>query len=354
MFGGRPPLPPAATATIFLTGPNLDPRSVRQQPKRYSQTLAKDVESDIVAERQAVAVQAEVWSKKKRICVALFEEDFAGPKLDEGRWTVETGQLQSARDAGQLQTYSADPQNVAMAGGALNLVAQKGAAGFTSGRIRSKGSWYPGMPMPDGSKVRLLHVEARMKAPQGKGLWSAFVLAPAANKYGPWPASGEIDVAQVINAAQAATQGIHFGAPYPGNKVLDVQTAGAYGGGMHTFAVEWARDSITMFIDGKAIKQFVSLAANPAAGWYTSGAAAGAGASVQAPFDAPFYLALNLAVGGTWPGAPDATTPFPATLSVEHVRVWATPDYALGAASLDPTAAVPQQAAPAQDGQPAA
>ena len=110
----------------------------------------------------------------------------------------------------------------------------------------------------------------------------------------------------------------------------------------------------TVFIDGKAIKQVVSLAANPAAGWYTSGAAAGAGASVQAPFDAPFYLALNLAVGGTWPGAPDATTPFPATLSVEHVRVWATPDYALGAASLDPTAAVPEQAAPAQDGQPAA
>lgn len=94
-----------------------------------------------------------------------------------------------------------------------------------------------------------------------------------------------------------------------------------------------------MFIDGKAIKQFVSLAANPAAGWYTSGAAAaGAAASVQAPFDAPFFLALNLAVGGTWPGAPDAGTPFPATLSVEHVRVWATPDYAdLSAASLNAT-----------------
>ncbi len=52
-----------------------------------------------------------------------------------------------------LQTYSADPQNVAMAGGALNLVAQKGAAGFTSGRIRSKGSWYPGMPV--GAALRL-------------------------------------------------------------------------------------------------------------------------------------------------------------------------------------------------------
>jgi beta-glucanase (GH16 family) len=288
--------------------------------------------------------------------VALFEEDFGGGKLDEGRWTVETGQLQSARDAGQLQTYTADPKNVGMVGGALSLVAQKEAAGYTSGRIRSKGSWYPGMPMPDGSKVRLLHVEARMKAPQGKGLWSAFVLAPAANKYGPWPASGEIDVAQVINAAATATQGIHFGAPYPGNKVLDVQTAAAgnqpFSAGMHTFAVEWARDSITMFIDGKAIKQFVSLAANPAAGWYTSGAAAGgAAASVQAPFDAPFYLALNLAVGGTWPGAPDATTPFPATLSVEHVRVWATPDYAnLGANSLNTTAT----AAPAQAGQAAA
>lgn len=54
--------------------------------------------------------------------------------------------------------------------------------------------------MPDGSKVRLLHVEARMKAPQGKGLWSAFVLAPAANKYGPWPASGEASCAALASA----------------------------------------------------------------------------------------------------------------------------------------------------------
>lgn len=108
-----------------------------------------------------------------------------------------------------------------------------------------------------------------------------------------------------------------------------------------------------MFIDGKATKQFVSLRANPAAGWYTSAP----GASVQAPFDAPFYLTLGLAVGGTWPGAPDATTPFPSTLRVEHVRVWATPDYTqVGAASLNATAAAagPQQAAAPEGGQPAA
>jgi hypothetical protein len=94
--------------------------------------------------------------------VALFEEDFGGGKLDEGRWTVETGQLQSARDAGQLQTYTADPKNVGMVGGALSLVAQKEAAGYTSGRIRSKGSWYPGMPVGQGGGWLELLFAARL------------------------------------------------------------------------------------------------------------------------------------------------------------------------------------------------
>jgi len=74
-------------------------------------------------------------------------------------------------------------------------------------------------------------------------------------------------------------------------------------------------------VDGVASKRFVSRALSPD-GWYTTAP----GASQQAPFDIPFSLILNVAVGGDWPGPPDATTPFPATMVVDYVRVWATPD----------------------------
>lgn len=76
-----------------------------------------------------------------------------------------------------------------------------------------------------------------------------------------------------------------------------------------------------VYVDGAPVKEFYSRQVAPD-GWYT----AAPNAPPQAPFDAPFQVILNVAVGGTWPGPPDATTPFPATMAVEHVRVWGTPD----------------------------
>lgn len=106
-----------------------------------------------------------------------------------------------------------------------------------------------------------------------------------------------------------------------------------------------------MYIDGTAVKQFSSRAANPTEGWYTTAA----GASPQAPFDAPFSLAISLAVGGTWPGPPDANTAFPATLSVEYVRVWGKPDYGgVAAATAEPDQAAPAPAAAAGEADQAA
>jgi beta-glucanase (GH16 family) len=91
--------------------------------------------------------------------------------------------------------------------------------------------------------------------------------------------------------------------------------------GFHTVAVDWAADSIAFSVDGKVRATLYPRSKDPTYGWWTEAS----GAPPNAPFNEPFYMILNLAVGGLWPGVPDDTTPFPATLAVDHVRVWGTP-----------------------------
>lgn len=140
--------------------------------------------------------------------------------------------------------------------------------------------------MPDGRKVRSVHVAASIQAPPpAQGTAGAFWLKPVTASYGAWPASGEIDVFGSVNARTEVTQGLHYGQPWPGNEATSTSTpapAGAadWSTGMHTYAVDWEADKITTKIDGREAQE--------ATAWWTSGAGAGA----QAPFDQPFTLVL--------------------------------------------------------------
>ncbi|PSC76960.1 (1-3)-beta-glucanase [Micractinium conductrix] len=257
--------------------------------------------------------------------VPLWADDFAGSELDRKVWAVQTGLPDGAKDAGQMQEYTASSRNVRVEGGKLLLTARNDN-GYTSGQVRSQAGYWPGMPLPGGGTTRSVHVEARMTAPPGgAGLWAAFWMQPVEEKYGGWPASGEIDIVGCIDNMVDATSGLHFGAQYPGNTIDDVrvQQPGQipYSDSPHTFELVWERDAITISVDGVPSRRFESRQLNPT-GWFT----AAAGTSPQAPFDQPFRIVLNLAIGGTWPGPPDASTPFPATLAVDYVHVWAVPD----------------------------
>ncbi|EFN50621.1 hypothetical protein CHLNCDRAFT_145185, partial [Chlorella variabilis] len=216
--------------------------------------------------------------------------------------------------------YTGSDQNVWLADGSLHISATKDESGYKSGRINSKagGSWFPGMQLADGATLGSLRVEARIRVPQpGQGIWAAFWLSPPNFAYGGWPLSGEIDVMEAINSMSSITQD-------PDNVVDDTSTQQPdqkpYSDGFHTYAVDWDRDSVTLSIDGLQAKRVVSRQLDPGGGWWT----AAAPDDPQAPFNIPFSIILNVAVGGDWPGPPDDSTPFPATMLVDYVRVVGT------------------------------
>jgi beta-glucanase (GH16 family) len=154
------------------------------------------------------------------------------------------------------------------------------------------------------------HFEARMKAPLGKGLWPAFWTIGANNDAAGWPVCGEIDIMETLGDAptiveqhaHGGTEDINFG----NNPALP---AGQTIAGWHTYAIDWnagANGYVKWSVDGVVT---------------TTLTAATAGTAWGESFRNPHALILNLAVGGEWPGAPDANTVFPAQLQVDWIRV---------------------------------
>lgn len=124
-----------------------------------------------------------------------------------------------------------------------------------------------------------------------------------------WPNSGEIDVMENVGSEPGTVHGTIHGPGYSGSGGLGapytLPNGQAFADGFHTFAVEWSPEGITWSVDGTA---------------YETRTPADAGANKWV-FDHPFFLILNLAVGGNWPGEPDASTTFPQTMTVDYVRV---------------------------------
>lgn len=255
--------------------------------------------------------------------VKLWADDFDAPRynLNTTLWARVTG-----KPEWQLQTFTSDSANLAVANSVAYINAVKQGGAYTSARIRSRASWYPGMKLADGRTLKSVHIQVRAQVPSpGQGLLASCLLEPVSNKYGAWPASGEIGVANLLNGMKSLEQGIHFGGAYPNNKHQEVWTPQAndqpYSGGFHTFAVDWAANTITTYMDGSVTGKFRSKRTDATSGWWS----AGARSNTRAPFDQPFALSLFVAVGDPWTGAPAGNTPFPATLAVDFVRVWGVP-----------------------------
>lgn len=235
----------------------------------------------------------------------VFDEGFAGPAgapADPKRWRPETGGTGWGNN--ELQFYT-DGANTFLDGqGNLVIEARKsddehtcwyGSCRYTSGKLVTKGSF----------SQRYGRFEARMKVPAGRGLWAAFwLLGDNIDDVG-HPLCGEIDVMETLGhqpgKIQQHAQGPHL--RYGGGHLLP---AGQEISDWHTYAVDWTPESITWLIDDVATLTLTKEQAERS--WV---------------FDHPFYLLLNLAVGGDWPGSPDSETVFPAKLLVDYVRVYA-------------------------------
>jgi beta-glucanase (GH16 family) len=126
-----------------------------------------------------------------------------------------------------------------------------------------------------------------------------------------WPRCGEIDVMENIGREPRIVHGTIHGPGYSGGS--GIGSSFTFPGGavaaddFHVFAVEWEPAAIRFYVDGSL---------------YATRTAADLPAGQRWVFDHPFFLLLNVAVGGSWPGSPDATTVFPQTMLVDYVRVY--------------------------------
>ncbi|GAA1764203.1 RICIN domain-containing protein [Nonomuraea bangladeshensis] len=153
--------------------------------------------------------------------------------------------------------------------------------------------------------------EARMKLPRGQGIWPAFwMLGNDIGSVG-WPNSGEIDIMENIGREPNTVHGTIHGPGYSGGGGIGAgyTIGGAFADAFHTFAVDWSPNLIVWYVDGVEYQRRTpaDLGGNR---WV---------------FDHPFFMIMNVAVGGNWPGYPDATTTFPQTMTVDYVRVYAPP-----------------------------
>jgi beta-glucanase (GH16 family) len=236
--------------------------------------------------------------------VMIWNDEFDAPNIDETKWNhVVAG---GGFGNNELQYYTDQPDNSFIQDGCLVIQALNRAYKgqyYTSAKMftQGKGDWTYG------------RFEVRAKLPFGQGLWPAIWMMPADyEKYGGWPSCGEIDIAEMVGSKPSTVYGtLHYGLPWkntgsgfslpPGQKFAD---------DFHVFALEWIPGRMTWFLDGVPYSTQTE--------WYTSTP----GAMWPAPFDRDFYIQLNVAVGGNWPGRPDDTTEFPQQMFVDYVRVY--------------------------------
>lgn len=214
-----------------------------------------------------------------------------------GDWNIDTeGNGWGNR---QLQYYS--PRNVVLqAGGGVALTATTdgygeqcwyGACEYSSGRLETKGLFQQEYGI----------FSAYIKLPAGAGLWPAFWMEGIDDSTVAWPYGGEIDVIEV-NSQKPDLVEAFVHAPQV-NRGFYHPLATSLSASYHEYSVEWTPKGITWLIDG----QEYGYAQTPVG---------------AAPFNQPFYLILDLAVGGIWPGSPTSSTKFPAQMDIAWVRVY--------------------------------
>ncbi|MDR3673290.1 MAG: glycoside hydrolase family 16 protein [Holophaga sp.] len=240
--------------------------------------------------------------------VLTWSDDFGGTdgtRPDPTKWTCELGG--DGWGNGELESYTSLAQNAQIQGGNLVITALKetytGAdgitCGYTSARLKTQGLF----------SQTCGRFEARIQIPRGQGLWPAFWMLGDTFASAGWPACGEIDIMENIGSQPATVYGSIHGPGFTGGSLSTSHAlpSGDLADAFHVYAVEWSSGLIKMYLDDTLYATYTP-ADLPAGGQWV--------------FDQPFFLILNVAVGGSWPGAPDSTTTFPQRMLVNYVRVY--------------------------------
>jgi beta-glucanase (GH16 family) len=222
-------------------------------------------------------------SQAPRSWQLTFSDDFDQQSLDRSTWALGSPWVPEPFDQGELQHYVADALHVGK--GHLRIVATRDAGEYRSGIVSTHASF----------AQQYGRFEIRCRLPAGQGLWPAFWLLPA-NAFGP----PEIDVLEALgHEPNAVYMNVHWREKGKHRQAIGKHVGPDFTQDFHTFAVEWDQEQLVWFVDGVERHRVVGHSPH-----------------------GPMYVLANLAVGGNWPGAPDASTPFPATFAIDSIRVY--------------------------------
>ena len=251
----------------------------------------------------ALASNPTVWT-------LAWSDEFDGPNgapVDSTKWSFDIGG--NGWGNNELETYTSRTANADLEGGSLVVKALRETftgpdnitRNYTSARLLTRNKFTQAYG----------RFEARIKIPYGQGIWPAFWMLGDNIDTAGWPNCGEIDIMENIGKEPSIVHGTFHG---PGYSAANGVTAAytlpngrKFSDDFHTFAVEWEPNVMRFYVDGLLYKTRTPADLPPGTTWV---------------FNHPFFIILNVAVGGGFPGNPDGTTVFPQTMQVDYVRVY--------------------------------
>jgi beta-glucanase (GH16 family) len=265
--------------------------------------VPSDAAADAAADSSSLAGWTLTWSDEFN--------GADGTAIDTAKWNQETGNSGWSNNL-ERQYYTPGTANAVVQSGALVITAasqgasqytcQYGACQYTSARFNTAKKF----------EQAYGRFEARIEIPRGQGLWPAFWML--GNNLGTagvgWPQCGEVDIMENVGKAPATNYGSLHGPGYSGGQALSGKyalDAGALADSFHVFAVEWEVSVVRFYVDGVLYETRTPADVPAGHAWV---------------YDHPFFVILNVAVGGNFPGDPDGTTHFPQTMKVDYVRVY--------------------------------
>lgn len=235
----------------------------------------------------------------------VWSDEFTGSSVDMSKWQFTIGGGGFGNN--EQQYYTDSTNNAYLENGCLVLNAIQGSYGgenYTSAKLSSKESWKYG------------RFEFRAKLPAGTGLWPAIWMLPQDMSVygGEWPICGEIDIMEYMGSDVDTVLGtLHYGNPWVYNTgYYNLAGGSSFAADFHDFAMEWLPGEIRWYVDG----QLYQIQQN----WYSTDE--NGTYAYPAPFDQEFYLMLNLAVGGFFPGDPNPADWTSTKFSIDYVRVY--------------------------------
>ncbi|WP_185602092.1 S-layer homology domain-containing protein, partial [Paenibacillus sp. 598K] len=291
--------------TVYPYRAGDDISGVDSEVNKYLGIYEVDSQGNIVRFRSvtltASAIRPETWR-------AVWQDEFDSANIDASKWNF----VQGANGYGnnELQNYTNRSENARVEDGKLVIEAREDnyeGTRYSSAKLTTegKGAWTYGK------------YEIRAKMPSGQGIWPALWMMPSDSKlYSAWPASGEIDIMELLGHEPGKLYGtLHFGTPHQQSQgTYTLPDNGSFADDYHIYGIEWEPGEVRYYVDG-----ILYYKAND---WFSKSNQEGGKYTYPAPFDRDFFLQFNVAVGGDWPGDPDASTVFPQQMRIEYVRVY--------------------------------